>query len=104
MSTCFDNLNNKKLNIGLVHLLPMLGTPLYENGNLEKMTTKAIEDCLTLKKNGADGGLIQTVDVYYPSTDDTDYARVAGLAAIVLCRSEERRVGKECRSRWSPYH
>ena len=22
----------------------------------------------------------------------------------LLCRSEERRVGKECRSRWSPYH
>src|SRR5256886_16674419 len=22
----------------------------------------------------------------------------------VMCRSEERRVGKECRSRWSPYH
>ena len=25
------------------------------------------------------------------------------LAFFVL-RSEERRVGKECRSRWSPYH
>ena len=25
-------------------------------------------------------------------------------ATIGLCRSEERRVGKECRSRWSPYH
>ena len=28
-------------------------------------------------------------------------------AGIVTCktdRSEERRVGKECRSRWSPYH
>ena len=24
--------------------------------------------------------------------------------ALILCRSEERRVGKECRSRWSPYH
>ena len=24
--------------------------------------------------------------------------------AIALGRSEERRVGKECRSRWSPYH
>ena len=24
--------------------------------------------------------------------------------AAFLCRSEERRVGKECRSRWSPYH
>ena len=22
----------------------------------------------------------------------------------VISRSEERRVGKECRSRWSPYH
>ena len=26
------------------------------------------------------------------------------LKAQELCRSEERRVGKECRSRWSPYH
>ena len=23
---------------------------------------------------------------------------------LVIARSEERRVGKECRSRWSPYH
>ena len=23
---------------------------------------------------------------------------------LALLRSEERRVGKECRSRWSPYH
>src|SRR2546430_3647009 len=28
----------------------------------------------------------------------------AGQAKLVRCRSEERRVGKECRSRWSPYH
>ena len=28
------------------------------------------------------------------------------FTAIVkmMCRSEERRVGKECRSRWAPYH
>ena len=26
------------------------------------------------------------------------------MAVEVLERSEERRVGKECRSRWSPYH
>ena len=25
-------------------------------------------------------------------------------SAVDKCRSEERRVGKECRSRWSPYH
>ena len=28
---------------------------------------------------------------------------IAFLVAVIL-RSEERRVGKECRSRWSPYH
>ena len=26
------------------------------------------------------------------------------LSAMLSGRSEERRVGKECRSRWSPYH
>src|SRR3712207_7079331 len=32
--------------------------------------------------------------------------RVVDLALAAVCaeRSEERRVGKECRSRWSPYH
>src|SRR6266481_9946840 len=28
----------------------------------------------------------------------------AEAAAVRELRSEERRVGKECRSRWSPYH
>ena len=36
------------------------------------------------------------------------YFEAAGAALAVLsliwARSEERRVGKECRSRWSPYH
>src|SRR2546425_12990888 len=37
-------------------------------------------------------------------------AMAAGLATLLeterpgFYRSEERRVGKECRSRWSPYH
>ena len=26
------------------------------------------------------------------------------FASCIVLRSEERRVGKECRSRWSPYH
>ena len=30
--------------------------------------------------------------------------RFLGYARQVAERSEERRVGKECRSRWSPYH
>ena len=39
---------------------------------------------------------------------DFDYATVqtstAALFGTNVDRSEERRVGKECRSRWSPYH
>ena len=29
---------------------------------------------------------------------------VGAMARYAISRSEERRVGKECRSRWSPYH
>ena len=32
---------------------------------------------------------------------EADLSRYSGLVGN---RSEERRVGKECRSRWSPYH
>ena len=31
-------------------------------------------------------------------------ASALGAISLAAERSEERRVGKECRSRWSPYH
>ena len=31
-------------------------------------------------------------------------AEISRISRKMLFRSEERRVGKECRSRWSPYH
>ena len=31
-------------------------------------------------------------------------AAISFAVTIIQLRSEERRVGKECRSRWSPYH
>ena len=37
----------------------------------------------------------------YRKTGNKSYKHDAPLFAV---RSEERRVGKECRSRWSPYH
>ena len=36
--------------------------------------------------------------------DELDFVYVTGDAYVDHPRSEERRVGKECRSRWSPYH
>ena len=35
----------------------------------------------------------------FPMMKSVDYVKKKNLL-----RSEERRVGKECRSRWSPYH
>src|SRR5689334_24832554 len=35
---------------------------------------------------------------------DGSMADVMGPVTVEQIRSEERRVGKECRSRWSPYH
>ena len=35
---------------------------------------------------------------------DIQFENQMGTALIETVRSEERRVGKECRSRWSPYH
>ena len=39
-------------------------------------------------------------------TTNSCVAVMEGGEAVVIAnaRSEERRVGKECRSRWSPYH
>ena len=58
-----------------------------------------------------DKGTTITVDEAHGIIGKTKISRGAFYAAInrkevphLRLRSEERRVGKECRSRWSPYH
>src|SRR2546426_11388744 len=55
---------------------------------------------------GARSLLIEEVgDVHLEDRKDLEESLQADLVFSVLHpRSEERRVGKECRSRWSPYH
>ena len=43
--------------------------------------------------------MVETADGLAPLGGGT-----SGMTALAIGRSEERRVGKECRSRWSPYH
>ena len=42
--------------------------------------------------------------VVWPSRKKVFNNTFVVLVVLVIARSEERRVGKECRSRWSPYH
>ena len=50
-------------------------------------------------------GVLFTVDPAAGRADQVLVSAVWGLGeGLVSGRSEERRVGKECRSRWSPYH
>ena len=52
----------------------------------------------------------QTRNALVPRSNTTDFSIPSGLPIAGFIsqdfteRSEERRVGKECRSRWSPYH
>ena len=53
---------------------------------------------------------IQALEPAYVTNRQIESARIAMTRHIKrggkvwISRSEERRVGKECRSRWSPYH
>ena len=55
-------------------------------------------------KLGAQSNAQITVVAYSASGAMLDSKTVTGDFAAAQTRSEERRVGKECRSRWSPYH
>src|SRR2546425_12792386 len=50
------------------------------------------------------GGLIAVAWTKVLGLDASGIAAAAATQGWQIKRSEERRVGKECRSRWSPYH
>ena len=55
-----------------------------------------------LKKNGGQGTAVGNALRFLVKQGKTISPKILDLAGDL--RSEERRVGKECRSRWSPYH
>src|SRR5256885_6173608 len=53
---------------------------------------------LPIRRIGNKGGSV------YAYPNEIDIWMATQTLSDMLPRSEERRVGKECRSRWSPYH
>src|SRR2546422_10966793 len=64
---------------------------------------RVLFDALSQMKEGT-GQLVQMLDhrQWFVVRNGAELVGELGLEDAV--RSEERRVGKECRSRWSPYH
>ncbi len=56
------------------------------------------------KENGFDASAEDSQVAVGMRKGDPDIEKVNKILAGISQRSEERRVGKECRSRWSPYH
>src|ERR1019366_3728773 len=80
---------------------------LYVWSTIGNSSYNALQASLRHKMSG---GLQFDLNYAYSKSIDlgSDAERVSqyeggGFASYIMNRSEERRVGKECRSRWSPY-
>ena len=74
-------------------------------GGREHAIIKALKkspDCGEIWCAPGNGGI--SYDAKCKNIKSTDVDTMVGFAVEEKFRSEERRVGKECRSRWSPYH
>src|SRR5258708_29329374 len=68
-----------------------------EDGIRDDLVTGVQTCALPISRHAEAGGLVDEAIAWYEQASEHARARSQH-------RSEERRVGKECRSRWSPYH
>src|SRR3712207_9199929 len=81
---------------GAVNASNML-KPALARGELQVIGATTLDEYRKhVEKDAALERRFQPVLISEPTVDEA--------VAILFGRSEERRVGKECRSRWSPYH
>ena len=82
---------------------------LFDSGKYHSEREKLLQQIhQVLERRGAKIEASRGADYVFPQvraaiTDAYRRASISGPESLDA-RSEERRVGKECRSRWSPYH
>ena len=100
-----ENLRERRTLVSALILGPLLG-PLLFAGGLSLRIERGAEEgerpiTLAVVHGERAPNLLGFLRQYGVRVESVDYDPAAARAAV---RSEERRVGKECRSRWSPYH
>src|SRR3712207_3420403 len=78
------------------------GSDAADNYNVKRLAEKGIRTFVGHKAENVDGAEVVVVSTAI-KRDNPELA-AAREKRLPVVRSEERRVGKECRSRWSPYH
>src|SRR3712207_9555463 len=73
-------------------------------GGYARKTGELLAQNLSMKYNAANYEKNQEESYIILNDISVDKARDIVMTLPEKYRSEERRVGKECRSRWSPYH
>ena len=71
-----------------------------DNSNLNRALKQAMKYCIKKTRKIGDETVIGPFAYLRPGSTIGKNVKIGDF----VLRSEERRVGKECRSRWSPYH
>src|SRR5256885_12295944 len=71
---------------------------------LNRAVNRAIPHCPSLSSKRVTPHVLRHTTAMHLLQSGVDIAVIALWLGHETIRSEERRVGKECRSRWSPYH
>src|SRR5258708_40317827 len=102
----------KSIAMGKQNLLAFTGFPHGGKTQVDFVPANPVEFAKGAKKHGVNLGQRKTaflvqgedrVGALVRILDKLAKAKI-NMVAMDAVRSEERRVGKECRSRWSPYH
>ena len=91
--------------VKLIDNLPKLALPHKTTYNIDREIQKVLKaNCYLILYNLIEGSIRTGIEAIFMTLSQQNLTYAQVNHPIKQIRSEERRVGKECRSRWSPYH
>lgn len=69
--------------IGMVHVLPLPGSPFFKSGSLEAVYDQAVEEALILEKGGIDAILLENAgDIPFLKPEDIGFETVSAMSVV----------------------